>query len=540
MNTKQFKNLLKESIRSDGSNILNQVSEVDYTDADTVLGGHYEDDLKKATKKFKNKNTNRAITGWQKSSPETLERYLNSLQRIGNAYSNLANRRKSTDDKQWLEDFIKLFNLDLESEDGEKILGYDRKFDEQFLNFIDKSFGDKQNPLSFANFRKNMVNWNKMRAKDEGDFWKIEDSGGNILLRESLDNLLKENLENDVQNILTYHGNIFLDAFNDHRQQLAKEKGHESAEDEEEFSKKNIADLADKLDDAKKEIEEASAELTSDNLMTLVRYSVFGKFLEKPETMKKIHGTFGNYIKTAVESYLNNEGANIELFRDGVLEILKNSPLYSSKSPKIVSDLLKGKKVDSLRAVWHLIDKKPHGFQGSQNTKTFSDIIAKAKKSEQDLNESVYGGEIKEYLNSFLPFAKKRLNYDKEPKINFVSDPENGKIPLGKTAYYEPANMAVTVFTDNRHPKDIMRSLSHELVHHSQNCDGQFDSNKGVGEGYAQNDEHLRKMEEDAYLRGNMCFRDWEDEYKQTNRAFGNQLKENRERLYYELMRRFK
>jgi len=93
----------------------------------------------------------------------------------------------------------------------------------------------------------------------------------------------------------------------------------------------------------------------------------------------------------------------------------------------------------------------------------------------------------------------------------------------------------VTVFTDNRHPKDIMRSLSHELVHHAQNCDGQFDRNLGVGEGYAQNDEHLRKMEEDAYLRGNMCFRDWEDGFKQNN-----PLMEKRERLYYELLRRFK
>ena len=59
-----------------------------------------------------------------------------------------------------------------------------------------------------------------------------------------------------------------------------------------------------------------------------------------------------------------------------------------------------------------------------------------------------------------------------------------------------------------------------------------------MGEGYAQNDDHLRKMEEDAYLRGNMTFRDWEDNYKQTNRAFGNSLNERRERLYYELKRR--
>ena len=37
-----------------------------------------------------------------------------------------------------------------------------------------------------------------------------------------------------------------------------------------------------------------------------------------------------------------------------------------------------------------------------------------------------------------------------------------------------------------------------------------------VGEGYAQNDEHLRNMEKEAYLQGNMCFRDWEDGYKRS------------------------
>ena len=123
---------------------------------------------------------------------------------------------------------------------------------------------------------------------------------------------------------------------------------------------------------------------------------------------------------------------------------------------------------------------------------------------------------ISEYLESFLPFAKKRLKYDKDPKIDFISDKENAKMPLGKTAYYEPASMTVTVYTDNRHPKDIMRSLSHELVHHTQNCNGQFDGEHGMESGYAQKDEHLRKMEEDAYLRGNMCFRDWEDGYKRS------------------------
>ena len=159
-------------------------------------------------------------------------------------------------------------------------------------------------------------------------------------------------------------------------------------------------------------------------------------------------------------------------------------------------------------------------------------------KIENNSNRNI--SEIMEMLKSFMPFAQKRFKFDKEPNITFESDPENAKNALGRTAQYEPGSMTISVFVDSRHPKDIMRSFSHELVHHTQNCDGQFENLPAVGEGYAQKDEHLRKMEEDAYLRGNMCFRDWEDNYKQTNRAFGNSLNERRERLYYKLVRRFK
>ena len=64
--------------------------------------------------------------------------------------------------------------------------------------------------------------------------------------------------------------------------------------------------------------------------------------------------------------------------------------------------------------------------------------------------------------------------------------------------------------------QDVMRSFSHELVHHAQNCRGDFNNASEMGEGYAQNDEHLREMEREAYEVGNMCFRDWEDGIKST------------------------
>ncbi len=121
---------------------------------------------------------------------------------------------------------------------------------------------------------------------------------------------------------------------------------------------------------------------------------------------------------------------------------------------------------------------------------------------------------LKRMLDDFYPYAKDYLEFDKDASINFASDETNAKNPLGKTAYYDPANHSVTVYTNGRHPKDIMRSVSHELVHHTQNCRGDLNMSEHSGVGYAQNDEHLRNMEREAYEKGNLCFRDWEDGIK--------------------------
>jgi hypothetical protein len=122
--------------------------------------------------------------------------------------------------------------------------------------------------------------------------------------------------------------------------------------------------------------------------------------------------------------------------------------------------------------------------------------------------------------NEFYPYAKKSMGFDKEATIVFESDLQNAQNPLGKTAYYDPRSYTVTIYIDKRHPKDIMRSVSHELVHHDQNCKGKFENIGPTEEGYAQSDPYLRKMEEDAYRRGNLCFRDWENQK--------NQMRENK------------
>jgi hypothetical protein len=123
---------------------------------------------------------------------------------------------------------------------------------------------------------------------------------------------------------------------------------------------------------------------------------------------------------------------------------------------------------------------------------------------------------LKPLIKKFMPFAQERMGFDRPPRLFLKGDSENAQNPLGKTAFYDPSERAVTIYTTGRHPKDVMRSLSHELVHHKQNCQGKFDKVSEMGEGYAQNDKHLREMEREAYEVGNMCFRDWEDSIKST------------------------
>jgi hypothetical protein len=123
--------------------------------------------------------------------------------------------------------------------------------------------------------------------------------------------------------------------------------------------------------------------------------------------------------------------------------------------------------------------------------------------------------QLERILTQFYPYAKEKLKFEEPVNINLVSDEENSKDPFGKTAYYNPETMEITIFVDNRHPKDMLRSVSHELVHHSQNCKGEFGDLDSTEPGYAQEDPHLRNMEGEAYLLGSgFLVRDFEDMLK--------------------------
>ena len=137
-----------------------------------------------------------------------------------------------------------------------------------------------------------------------------------------------------------------------------------------------------------------------------------------------------------------------------------------------------------------------------------------------DLNE------LKSLLAELYEYFKETLDFKEDVKsVKLLPDKQNGELILGKTAHYDPENSEIVLYTFGRHPKDILRSFGHELVHHKQRCEGQFRNLSTMSNTYAQDDKGLREAEKQAYLEGNMLFRDWEDSKKYGQ---SQQLNENK------------
>lgn len=97
------------------------------------------------------------------------------------------------------------------------------------------------------------------------------------------------------------------------------------------------------------------------------------------------------------------------------------------------------------------------------------------------------------------------------PEVKTIRDEANAKDFFGKTAHYDPNKQEVVLFVEGRHPKDIVRSFVHEMIHHMQNLEGRLGR---IGTSNTNEDDHLLEIEKEAYLKGNITFRNWEDSVK--------------------------
>ena len=103
----------------------------------------------------------------------------------------------------------------------------------------------------------------------------------------------------------------------------------------------------------------------------------------------------------------------------------------------------------------------------------------------------------------------KGMNIEPLPNLEFVDgDSENAREFLGKTAYYDPNTQTIVLYTEGRHPKDIARSYTHEMIHHIQNLEGRLGDIQTTN---TQEDDNLNNIESEANLKGTMTFRNWTD-----------------------------
>ena len=102
---------------------------------------------------------------------------------------------------------------------------------------------------------------------------------------------------------------------------------------------------------------------------------------------------------------------------------------------------------------------------------------------------------FKQAFKALYEDAKEKYDIQQAPKLILRKDEENANMLFGRTAYYQPETQTIVVYITNRHPKDILRSYCHELIHHVQNERGDLEMGDVSSPTYAQDDSHMRKME---------------------------------------------
>lgn len=162
---------------------------------------------------------------------------------------------------------------------------------------------------------------------------------------------------------------------------------------------------------------------------------------------------------------------------------------------------------DQLEAIRSVIGDR---FEAEMN----GDRIVVKTKGESPYNTSDMPADYDyaEHFASLLEYMiKEGMTIQPLPEVKIRRDVDEAENFFGKTAYYSPGDKEIVLYAAGRHPKDVTRSFAHEMIHHMQNLEGRL-GNRGTTDTTA--DKELAALEEEAYLKGNMVFRNWEDSKK--------------------------
>lgn len=119
---------------------------------------------------------------------------------------------------------------------------------------------------------------------------------------------------------------------------------------------------------------------------------------------------------------------------------------------------------------------------------------------------------LAEYIASLLGYMLDQgMNILPLPEVKIIKDEQNADNFFGTTAHYDSSKNEIALYTIGRHNKDIVRSFAHEMIHHIQNLEGRLTN---ISTTNTNADSNLLELEKEAYLLGNITFRNWEDSIK--------------------------
>ena len=230
-----------------------------------------------------------------------------------------------------------------------------------------------------------------------------------------------------------------------------------------------------------------------------------------------------NFFNNFKDAY-KGQKEDLKGFGPLVKKYLSKEPLTFEEKTKLDKNFKDILKISSLAVTFpfirvtgtsllrFLINKISQGnvdiLPSSFSKKVINELIIKydlqeiyAEPSEHDYPKLIKS--LTEYM------LDKGMNIRPLPKVRFVEDDvENARNFFGKTAYYDPSNRVVVLYTMERHPKDVMRSFAHEMIHHMQNCDDRLGN---ITTQNTNEEGDLPEIEREAYEKGNMTFRNWTD-----------------------------
>jgi hypothetical protein len=162
--------------------------------------------------------------------------------------------------------------------------------------------------------------------------------------------------------------------------------------------------------------------------------------------------------------------------------------------------------------VWNILTNPSIQESDRKGIKAFSrEIITTNESQPKDFSFSLEGGWLlKNGLLSLTNFMiENGVNIKPLPRVVLIEDDKNNASNiLGKTAYYNPQNKSIVIYTLNRHPIDVLSSFCHEIIHHIQNLDGRL---KNINTQNILEDDYLKEIEREAYEQGGLIFRQYKD-----------------------------